>query len=61
MFTRLGEVRANHMIVRKGSPHGRIAKHMEDQIENLDQKAVKFDEASEAIEEEIEELTAGLV
>ena len=49
------------MIVRKRYLRmNEIAKHMEDQIVDLDEKAVKFSEASEAIEEEIEELAAGL-
>jgi hypothetical protein len=61
MFTRLGEVRADHMMIRKRSLRmGEIAQHMEDQIESLDEKAIKFDQACGALEEEIEELTAGL-
>lgn len=61
LYKRLGEVRADHMIVRKRYLRmNEIAKHMEDQIDDLEDKAVKFSEASDAIEDEIEELAAGL-
>ena len=61
MFTRLGEVRAELILaVKKYESMEKIAIHHEKQIEILNDKTIKYDLASIAITEEIEEITAGL-
>jgi hypothetical protein len=61
LFTRLGEVRAEHLIaIKKYERMETIADHHEKQIDLLNSKSIKYTAASEAITEEIEELTAGL-
>lgn len=61
MFSRLGEVRAEHNIVlKKYQRMEKIALHFKSQINVLNEKSIKYNAASVAIREEIEELTAGL-
>lgn len=61
LFTRLGQVRAEHLtIIKKCQRMEEIAKIKENKIELFTTKAEKYDAASKAVEEEIEEIIAGL-